>query len=205
MPLRIYDKTSAGRRFSSVNLHTEVTKTKPEGSLLRALPKSGGRNHTGIITSRGRGGGVKQRYRLIDFKRADRDGIVAKVVGIEYDPNRSCHIALLEYADGVKRYVPHPKGVKVGDTLVTSMKQAVDPKPGNCMPLKFIPTGLSVHCVELQPGKGGQMCRSAGMYATLTNKEGQYGWCMLSARRRSGSWGTLITRTSAGARRAGCG
>jgi large subunit ribosomal protein L2 len=179
MPLRIYDKTSAGRRFSSVNLHTEVTKTKPEGSLLRALPKSGGRNHTGIITSRGRGGGVKQRYRLIDFKRADRDGIVAKVVGIEYDPNRSCHIALLEYADGVKRYVPHPKGVKVGDTLVTSMKQAVDPKPGNCMPLKFIPTGLSVHCVELQPGKGGQMCRSAGMYATLTNKEGQYATLVL--------------------------
>lgn len=179
MPLRIYDKTSAGRRFSSVNLHTEVTKTKPEGSLLRPLPKSGGRNHTGIITTRGRGGGAKQRYRLIDFKRSDREMIEGKVIGVEYDPNRSCHIALVEYTDGVKRYIPHPRALKVGDTIVTSSKQAVDPKPGNCMPLRFIPTGLSVHCVEMTPGRGGQMCRSAGMYATLSNREGNYATLVL--------------------------
>jgi large subunit ribosomal protein L2 len=179
MPIRIYDKTSAGRRFSSVNLNTEVTKFEPEKSLLRPKPKKGGRNHSGKITMRGRGGGAKQRYRVIDFRRLDRDGVEATVVGIEYDPNRTAHIALLQYADGVKRYILAPLGLQVGSKLVSSATAAVEPKVGNAMPLKFIPTGLSVHCVELKAGKGGQMCRSAGMYARLSNKEGKYATLVL--------------------------
>ncbi len=179
MPIRIYDKTSAGRRFSSVNLNSEVTKFSPEKSLLRPLSKSGGRNHSGKITMRGRGGGAKRNYRLIDFRRMDRDGIVGTVVGVEYDPNRSGHIALLEYTDGVKRYIMAPVGIKPGDRVESSATVAVDPKVGNNMPLKFIPTGLAVHCVELVPGRGGQMCRSAGMYARLLNKEGKYATLML--------------------------
>lgn len=178
MPIRIYDKTSAGRRFSSVNMHAEVTKDRPEKSLLRPLPKKGGRNHSGKITVRGRGGGVKKMYRVIDFKRSDRTGIVATVEGIEYDPNRSAHIALLKYSDGVKRYILAPVGLTVGSTLETGA-EAVDPKVGNSMPLKYIPTGLSVHCVELVPGRGGQMCRSAGMYARLSNREGDYATLVL--------------------------
>ena len=174
MPIRIYKKTSAGRRFASVNMHTEVTKKSPETSLLAPLSKTGGRNHTGVITSRGIGGGVKRMYRLIDFKRRDRDGIAGKVVGVEYDPNRSCHIALVEYADGVKRYIPAPMDIKVGQSIETSSSGPVEPNVGNCMPLHYIPTGLSVHCVELKPGAGAQMCRSAGTYAKLTNKEGAY-------------------------------
>ena len=174
MPIRIYKKTSAGRRFASVNMHTEVTKKSPEKSLLAPLSKTGGRNHTGVITSRGIGGGVKRMYRLIDFKRRDRDGIAGKVVGVEYDPNRSCHIALVEYADGVKRYIPAPMDIKVGQSIETSSSGPVEPNVGNCMPLHYIPTGLSVHCVELKPGAGAQMCRSAGTYAKLTNKEGAY-------------------------------
>lgn len=179
MPIRIYDKTSAGRRFSSVNLNTEVTKYAPEKSLLRPITKSGGRNHSGKITVRGRGGGAKRRYRLIDFKRADRDGIQGKVIGVEYDPNRTAHIALIEYTDGVKRYILAPIGIKTGQTIGSSATQALDPEVGNNMPLKFIPTGLSVHAVELTPGRGGQLCRSAGMYAKLSNKEGAYATLVL--------------------------
>lgn len=179
MPIRIYDKTSAGRRFSSVNLNAEVTKFSPEKSLLRPLPKTGGRNNSGKITSRGRGGGAKRQYRLIDFRRADRDGIVGEVVGIEYDPNRTAHIALVKYTDGVKRYIIAPVGLQVGQKIQSSATEAVEPKTGNNMPLKLIPTGLAVHCVELQPGKGGQICRSAGMYARLMNKEGRYATIML--------------------------
>jgi large subunit ribosomal protein L2 len=179
MPIRIYDKTSAGRRFSSVNLNTEVTKKEPEKSLTKALGKSGGRNHHGKITMRGRGGGAKRLYRVIDFRRMDRDGISATVTAIEYDPNRTSHIALLTYSDKVKRYIIAPKGLKVGEVIISSGKEAVEPKVGNAMPLKFIPTGLAVHCVELQPGKGGQLCRGAGMYARLTNKEGQYATLVL--------------------------
>jgi large subunit ribosomal protein L2 len=178
MPIRIYDKTSAGRRFSSVNLHTEVTKTEPQKSLLRPLPKKGGRNHSGKITVRGRGGGAKRRYRLVDFKRLDRVNIPAKVEGIEYDPNRSAHIALLKYTDGVVRYIIAPIGLKVGQTVIASTT-LVDPQVGNSMPLRFIPTGLPVHCIELTAGKGGQMCRSAGMYAQLSNKEGDYATLVL--------------------------
>lgn len=178
MPIRIYDKTSAGRRFSSVNLNSEVTKKKPEGSLLRPITKSGGRNHSGKITVRGRGGGAKRRYRVIDFRRSDRDGVMGKVVGIEYDPNRTAHIALVEYTDGVKRYILAPIGLKPG-TMIVASAEAVEPKVGNSMALKHIPTGLAVHCVELQPGKGGQICRSAGNYARLTNKEGDYATLVL--------------------------
>jgi len=158
MPIRIYKKTSAGRRFSSVNLNTEVTKKEPEKSLTRALTKSAGRNHHGKITTRGRGGGAKRLYRVIDFRRLDRDGIVGTVTSIEYDPNRTAHIALVQYSDKVKRYILAPLGLKVGEQIVT---------------------GLSVHCVELQPGKGGQLCRGAGMYARLTNKEGHYATLVL--------------------------
>jgi large subunit ribosomal protein L2 len=174
MPIRIYKPTSAGRRNASVNTHAEVTRSRPEKSLLRPLHKKGGRNSAGIITSRGRGGGVKRMYRVIDFRRADRDGIAGKVIGIEYDPNRSCHIALVEYADGVKRYIPAPAGLRVGAALQCSGIQPVEPDVGNCMPLRHIPAGLDVHCVELIPGRGAQMCRSAGSYAKLTNKEGDF-------------------------------
>jgi large subunit ribosomal protein L2 len=179
MAIRIYDKTSAGRRFSSVNTNEQVTKTTPQKSLLRPLPKSGGRNHSGHIMSRGRGGGAKRRYRLIDFKRSDRDGVVGTIVGIEYDPNRTAHIALVEYTDGVKRYIIAPVGLKTGDKIHSSADSAVDPKVGNNMPLRLIPTGLSIHCVELKPGRGAQMCRSAGMSARLTNKEGLYATLVL--------------------------
>lgn len=179
MPIRVYKPTSAGRRFASVNTHAEVTKVDPERSLLRPLPKKGGRNCHGVITARGRGGGVKRMYRVIDFKRKDRQGVEGKVAGIEYDPNRSCHIALVKYADGAKRYIIAPVGLKDGDTVVCSRTEAVEPNPGNAMPLRFIPTGLSVHCVELVPGRGAQMCRSAGSAARLSNKEDDYATLVL--------------------------
>ncbi|CAN5785344.1 50S ribosomal protein L2 [soil metagenome] len=178
MPIRIYDKTSAGRRFSSVNLNTEVTKTRPEKALTQPLPKKGGRNHHGKIVSRGRGGGAKRLYRIIDWKRADRDAIQGTVTGIEYDPNRTAHIALVEYSDGVKRYILAPRGLQVGEVLISG-NAPIEPKVGNSMPLRYIPTGLQVHCVELTPGKGGQLCRSAGMYAMLSNKEGDYATLVL--------------------------
>ncbi len=179
MAIRVYKPTSPGRRNASVNLHTEVTKSEPEKSLLRPLPKKGGRNHHGKITVRGRGGGAKRMYRLVDFRRKDRDGVSAKVVGIEYDPNRTCNLALLEYEDGVKRYILSPVGLKVGSSVVAANDRAVEPVTGNSMPLRYIPTGLNVHCIELQPGRGGQMCRSAGSYARLTNKEGKYATLVL--------------------------
>lgn len=172
MAIRIYKPTSAGRRNASVNLYSEVTKRSPEKTLLVPKPKSGGRNHSGKITQQHIGGGAKQRYRLIDFKRTKFD-VPATVIGIEYDPNRSSNIALLEYADGERRYILAPLGLTDGDKVVSSKSQ-VEPKAGNAMPLGRIPAGLNVHCVELVPGKGGQMCRSAGMYARLSNKEGQW-------------------------------
>lgn len=178
MPIRQYKPTSAGRRNASVNMHAEVTKKRPEKSLLVPLPRKSGRNNQGKITVRGRGGGVKRMYRLIDFRRNDRNGIEGQVVGIEYDPNRTCHIALIEYADGVKRYIPAPAGIRVGEMIVADTK-AVEPKTGNCMPIRDIPTGLDIHCIELTPGRGAQMCRAAGMYARLTNKEGPYATLVL--------------------------
>ncbi|MBS0186783.1 MAG: 50S ribosomal protein L2 [Planctomycetes bacterium] len=179
MPIRIYNKTSAGRRFASVNMHAEVTKKHPEKSLLAPIKKSGGRNNQGVITSRGIGGGAKKNYRVIDFKRKDRHNVEGKIVGVEYDPNRSCHIALVQYTDGVKRYIPAPAGVKDGQVILTSIDAAVEPTVGNAMPLAFIPTGLEVHCVELTPGRGAQMCRGAGTFARLSNKEGEYATLVL--------------------------
>jgi large subunit ribosomal protein L2 len=179
MPIRIYKKTTAGRRNASVNMHAEVTKFEPEGSLLAPLPKSGGRNHHGKITSRGIGGGVKRMYRKIDFKRRDRDGIEGVVVGIEYDPNRSSHIALVKYADGEKRYIIAPAGLKPNVTIVSSSTGPVEPQVGNCMKLRYIPTGLDVHCVELVPGQGARMCRGAGTFAKLSNREDEYATLIL--------------------------
>ncbi|MBL1215929.1 MAG: 50S ribosomal protein L2 [Planctomycetes bacterium] len=173
MPIRVYKRTSAGRRNSSVNTHAEVTKSTPEKTLLRKLTKTGGRNCQGKITVRGRGGGHKRRYRAIDFKRR-KDGVAATVLGIEYDPNRTSYIALLEYQDGTRAYIPAPMGLTDGDTVMSSSTERIEPKVGNCMKLKFIPTGLNVHCLELLRGKGAQMCRAAGTYARLTNREGKW-------------------------------
>jgi large subunit ribosomal protein L2 len=179
MPIRVYKKTSAGRRFASVNMHTEVTKDSPEKSLLAPRPKSGGRNFRGKITSRGIGGGVKKMYRKIDFKRKDRDGIEGTVIGIEYDPNRSCHIALVQYTDGEKRYIISPAGLTDGMKINTSTSGPIEPSVGNCMCLRDIPTGLDVHCVEIIPGRGAQMCRSAGTYGKLANREEGYATIVL--------------------------
>jgi large subunit ribosomal protein L2 len=172
MAIRRYKRTSPGRQNSSVNLYSEVTKTTPEKTLLTTLSKPAGRNHRGVITTRGRGGGGKKRYRVIDFKRK-KDDIPAKVIGIEYDPNRSCNIALLEYEDGERRYILAPAGLKDGQTVMSS-DNPTETEPGNAMPLRSIPAGLNVHNIEMTPGKGGQMCRSAGTSARLSNKEGKW-------------------------------
>jgi large subunit ribosomal protein L2 len=172
MAIRIYKKTTNGRRNASVNLYSEVTKKRPEKSLLVKKTKNGGRNHHGKITVQSRGGGAKQRYRRIDFKRS-KDDVQAKVIGIEYDPNRSCNIALLEYEDGERRYIIAPVKLTDGDTVISS-SQKVEPKVGNNMPLGLIPAGLNLHNIELVAGRGGQICRSAGSSARLTNKEGEW-------------------------------
>lgn len=177
MGIRIYKPTSPGRRDSSVNLRSEVTKQKPEKSLLRPLKKTGGRNHSGKITVQHRGGGHKRRYRLIDFQRNRLDA-PATVVGIEYDPNRSCHIALVEYEDGERRYILAPIGLTDGDTVVSGSGR-VEPNVGNAMKIRDIPPGLNIHNVELVPGKGGQICRSAGTSARLMNKEGKWATVVL--------------------------
>lgn len=174
MPIRIYKPTSAGRRNASVNAHAEVTKSKPEKSLVRKNQRAVGRNHHGKITIRGRSAGAKRMYRVIDFKRADRDGIMGKVIGIEYDPNRSAHIALIQYTDDVKRYIIAPNGLKDGTTIESKGDGPAEPNVGNNMRLRDIPTGLDVHCIEMQPGRGAQFCRSAGTYARLMNREGEY-------------------------------
>ncbi len=177
MGLRIYKPTTNSRRNASVNLHTEVTKTVPEKSLLRALSKHGGRNNQGKVTVHGRGGGHKRRYRLIDFRRG-KDDMPATIIGIEYDPNRTCHIALLQYEDGTRRYILAPRNVTDGEVVLSSAS-AIEPKSGNCMPLKHIPTGLTVHSIEFEPGKGGALCRSAGSGARLSNKEGRWATIVL--------------------------
>jgi len=175
MTIRIYNKTSAGRRNATVNLHSEVTKFRPEKGLLLPKHQKAGRNHHGVITVPSRGGGAKKRYRIIDFKR-DKDGVEGKVVGIEYDPNRSCHLALVEYTDGERRYVLAATGMTDGDSVLSGSEN-VEPRAGNTMPLAQIPAGLNVHNIEIVPGRGGQLCRAAGSYARLTNKEG--GWATL--------------------------
>jgi len=171
MGIKVYKRTSPGRRNSSVNVREDVTTSKPEKSLLRPLKKTGGRNAHGKITSRHRGGGHKRRYRLIDFKR-DKDGQAAEVLTIEYDPNRTCNIALVNYEDGEKRYVLAPLGLKVGGRIYSG-GDAVEPRVGNCMPLSRIPTGLEVHNIEMNPGQGGKMVRSAGGAARLAARDGK--------------------------------
>ena len=171
MPIRKYKPTSPGRRFQTVQVSSDITARKPYKPLTEPLPRSGGRNNHGEITSWWRGGGHKRTYRIIDFKR-DKKDIPAKVSTIEYDPNRSARIALVTYADGEKRYILQPAGLKVGDSIVTGDK--ADILPGNTLPLKNIPLGTLVHNVELRPGKGGQIARSAGSAVQVVAKEGRY-------------------------------
>ncbi len=173
MGIRQYKPVTPGRRQGTVSDFAEITdrKKKPEKSLLRPKPKKGGRNNQGIVTTRFRGGGAKQMYRLIDFKRR-KDDVWATVEAVEYDPNRSARIALLKYEDGEKAYILAPEGLKAGDRLMSGPK--AEPRVGNCMTLKQIPLGMSIHNLEMQPGHGGQLCRSAGTSATLTAREGKW-------------------------------
>ena len=171
MGIRSRKPTSPGRRAQTASDFSEITKSTPEKSLLAPRPRSGGRNAYGRVTSRHRGGGHKRRYRIIDFKRV-KDGIPAKVAAIEYDPNRTCRIALLHYADGQKAYILAPKGLSVGDQV--SSGQGADIKPGNALPLRFIPVGTVVHNVELRPGQGGKIGRAAGIAVQLVAKDGDY-------------------------------
>ena len=172
MAIRKYKPTTPGRRQSSVSEFSEITRSTPEKSLLRPLSKTGGRNVHGHITTRHKGGGHKRQYRVIDFRRNDKDGIPAKVAHIEYDPNRTANIALLHYADGEKRYIIAPKNLKQG-AIVESGANA-DIKVGNNLPLRNIPTGTTIHGVELRPGGGAKMARSAGASIQLLGKEGSY-------------------------------
>ncbi|HEX3599449.1 MAG TPA: 50S ribosomal protein L2 [Lacipirellulaceae bacterium] len=176
MGIRKYNPTTPGRRGATVSDFKELTKgAKPEKSLLRSKAKTGGRNNQGITTSRFRGGGHKRRFRLIDFRR-NKDGVPANVDSIQYDPNRSARIALLNYVDGEKRYIVAPHGLKAGDTVVSG--DEAPPNVGNCLPLTKIPLGMSIHNIELQAGRGGTLCRSAGTSATLMAREA--GWAQIS-------------------------
>lgn len=171
MAVKKHKPTSPARRFATWLQHEGVTRDEPEKRLVEGLKKSGGRNRRGRVTSRHRGGGTKRRYRRIDFKRR-KDGVPARVAAIEYDPNRSAHIALLHYLDGDKRYILAPARVAVGHTVVSGPE--ADIAPGNCLPLRAIPTGTTVHNVELTPGRGGQLGRSAGTAIQLVAKEGRH-------------------------------
>jgi len=171
MGIRKYKPTSPGRRNMSVNTFEEITKTVPEKSLLSPLKKHAGRNAYGRITVRHHGGGAKRKYRIIDFKR-NKDNVPGKIAGIEYDPNRSSNIALIHYADGEKRYIVAPLKLKVGDVVVSGPES--DITIGNCLPLKNIPVGTTIHNVELKAGKGAQLVRSAGASAQLMAKDGNY-------------------------------
>lgn len=177
MGVRKLKPTSAGRRFQTVSDFEEITRTTPEKSLTVGLPKKAGRNNNGRVTSRRRGGGVKRLYRIIDFKR-NKNGIPATVAEIEYDPNRTARIALLHYADGEKRYILAPAGISQGDQIMsgtnTRTGTSADIKPGNSLTMARIPVGTVIHNIELNPGRGGQLCRSAGSYAQLIAKEGKY-------------------------------
>jgi large subunit ribosomal protein L2 len=172
MAIKAFKPTSPARRFYTVSDFSEVSKKKPEKKLLEHQTSSGGRNNVGRITSRFRGGGHKQRYRVIDFRR-QKIGVPAKVAAIEYDPNRTARIALLHYVDGEKAYILAPDGLKVGDTIVSSRN--ADIKPGNSLPLRAIPLGTAIHNIEMKKGRGGQLCRSAGVAAQLMAKEGAWG------------------------------
>jgi large subunit ribosomal protein L2 len=173
MGIRYYKPTTPGRRGASVSDFAEITdrKKEPEKSLIVRFKKKAGRNFQGKITSRHRGGGHKRMYRLIDFKR-NKDGVAAQVVAIEYDPNRSSRIALLLYPDGEKRYILAPEGLEAGKTVMSGSE--AEPEVGNCLPLEKIPAGTPIHNIEMQPGRGGQLCRSAGVSATMNAREGSW-------------------------------
>jgi large subunit ribosomal protein L2 len=173
MGIRYYKPTTPGRRQGSVSDYAEITdrSREPEKSLVVPRKKKGGRNHQGIICSRFRGGGHKRMYRLIDFKR-NKDNVVADVVAIEYDPNRSARIALIQYTDGTKSYILAPEGLKAGDKVASG--EDAEPRVGNCLPLRRVPLGMVIHALEMQPGRGAQLCRSAGTSATLSAREGKW-------------------------------
>ena len=171
MGIRVYKPTSPGRRSGSVNDYAELTTGTPEKSLCKRIRKNGGRNHRGVTTARFRGGGARKIYRVIDFKR-DKDGVPAKVATIEYDPNRNCFISLLHYADGEKRYILAPLGIKAGDRVESG--PTCEPKIGNAMPLVSIPAGLEIHNVEMTAGQGGKLVRGAGGAARIVAKEGNW-------------------------------
>lgn len=172
MPIRAYNPTSPGRRFQTVLEYADITRSTPEKTLLRPARKSGGRNAAGRLTVRHRGGGHKRQYRLVDFKR-NKPGIPATVASIEYDPNRSARIALLHYADGEKRYIVGPLGLQVGEQVMSGTGAEI--KVGNALPLRAIPVGITLHNLELKPGKGAQLARSAGSAVQFLAKEGDYG------------------------------
>lgn len=178
MAIRRYKPTSPGRRFQTVSTFEEITSENPERGLLRSVKKSGGRNNNGRITSRRRGGGHKRRYRVVDFKRT-KDGVPARVASIEYDPNRSARVALLHYLDGEKRYILAPANVQVGETVMSGPQS--DIRPGNAMALSDMPLGMTIHNIELSPGKGGQLARSAGSSAQLMAREGKYAQLRLAS------------------------
>jgi large subunit ribosomal protein L2 len=172
MGIRKYKPTTPGRRGASVSDFAEITRDTPEKSLVRPLHSKGGRNVHGRVTARHQGGGHKWAYRLIDFRRSEKDGVPATVAHIEYDPNRTARIALIFYADGEKRYILAPIGLNVGDTVMSGDKAEI--KPGNAMPMRLIPTGTEIHNIEMQKGRGGQIVRSAGASAQLMVKEGDF-------------------------------
>ncbi len=178
MAIRSYKPTSPGRRFQTVSTFEEVTSTTPERHLLATIKRTGGRNNNGRVTSRHRGGGHKRRYRILDFKRV-KDGIPAKVASIEYDPNRSARIALLHYVDGEKSYILAPVGLQPGDTVMSGTQ--ADIRPGNAMALQDMPLGLTIHNIELAPGQGGKLVRSAGGAAQLMAREGKYAQVRLAS------------------------
>jgi len=177
MALKEFKPTSPGVRQLKRVVNPDLAKTGPKKSLTEGLHSKGGRDNKGRTTVRFRGGGHKRRYRIIDFKR-NKDNMPAKVIGIEYDPNRTAHIALLEYEDGTKRYIIAPRGLKDGDVLLSSAS-SIEPKLGNCLPLRYIPTGLTVHNIEFEPGKGAKLCRSAGSGARLSHREGRWATLVL--------------------------
>jgi large subunit ribosomal protein L2 len=186
MATKRFKPTSAGRRFMTVSDFAEITRSTPERKLVATLKSNGGRNNRGRITVRHQGGGHKRRYRLIDFRR-DKQGVPGRVATIEYDPNRSARIALVHFSDGEKRYILHPVGLNVGDEVVTS--NDADIKPGNCLELLSIPLGTFVHNVELNLGRGGQLCRSAGSYAQVMAKEDGYVTVRLPSGENRKVWG----------------
>jgi len=178
MAIKQYRPTSPGRRRGNVLDYLEITRTAPEKSLLLPVRRTGGRNNHGHLTRRHRGGGNKRMYRILDFKR-DKDGVPARVASVEYDPNRSANVALLHYKDGEKRYIVAPLGLSVGQTLTSG--PGSEPLVGNTLALSEVPVGLEIHNIELSPGRGGQICRSAGSVAQLTAREGEYAIVSLSS------------------------